>query len=87
MTDTEAQAEVVKRWGAAGQAIRLSAIGYLVGHTYTPPGEQEPIIQIHGVGVTWEVAFAQADSVPCIPYWTPTAAGFACPPDRHKVAA
>lgn len=87
MTDADAQAEAQRRWGAAAQAVQLDALGYLVGHTYTPPGEHEPIIQVHGIGVTWELAFAQADREPCVPYWTPTTAGFACPPHRDKIAA
>lgn len=90
MTGPEAIVEAGRRWGSAGDAVHLGyPIGYIVGHyfTQTPPDEPNRIIQVHGMGKTWEEAFQMADDDPCVPVWTPTSAGFHCPAHRFVAAA
>ncbi len=87
MTGAEALAEARRRWGAAGDAVHVGhPLGYVVGHYFTDQ-DDERIIQVHGMGETWEAAFAMADEDPCVPLWTPTSAGFHCSFNRFVAAA
>lgn len=86
MTGPEALVEARRRWGAAGDAVHIGhPFGYVVGH-FAPDG-RDSIMQVHGMGETWEDAFAMADEDPCIPMWTPTSAGFQCVLHRFVAAA
>lgn len=88
MTGPEALVEARRRWGAAGDAVHVGhPLGYVVGHYFTSPDEPDRIVQVHGMGPSWEDAFAMADEEPCVPLWTPTSAGFHCPHDRFVAAA
>ena len=87
MNGAQALVEARRRWGAAGDAVHVGhPLGYVVGHYFTDR-DDERIIQVHGMGETWEAAFAMADEDPCVPLWTPTAAGFHCSLNRFVAAA
>ena len=65
MTDDEAKAEAVRRWGSTAYAEHNENELLDVGNICTPPGwnpkKHGELKRSHGWGDTWEEAFALAD--------------------------
>jgi hypothetical protein len=70
MTDSEAQAEAVRRWGEHATTKRYPggycAVGEHIEHIVSnwDPKKFGPLTRDHGWGWTWEEAFALADARP-----------------------